>query len=280
MEFDPNEAIELLVSPGPSKERFPYERQIRLCQFQTWIYFPGTYGTSPEWVRLVGSLAGVKYLNELVRQRGRLAPSAADEQRLLKNVNYAKLFDEIVSDYGGWTELVLMLEEMSDFERDLEKRIETAETVCAMIDYRFRYLVHGGTDRKQANISHSEFFRWKDPKKLSWKKIRERWSRNRQTAVFLYVIERLGLRLSPQFDGVGFFSSDISKDAANIRHLHRFFGTCAYIRKVLDGPENEPDGIHIPHSVERIRPQTEPLSESELERMASYKDERDKMRRS
>jgi hypothetical protein len=46
--------------------------------------------------------------------------------------------------------------------------------VCKMIDYRFRYLNHGGTDRKQANISHSEFYRWITGPTLSWRKIRER----------------------------------------------------------------------------------------------------------
>jgi hypothetical protein len=284
MDFDPTEAVELLVSSAParSQQTFPYERQIRLCQFQTWIYFP----EEPlDMVRMAGSLAAVKYLNirerELLPTSSERAASTTELQRFLRDPIYKKLFDETFADYGTWTDFVLMLEERFDFERELSERIERAETVCKMIDYRFRYLDHGGTDRHQANISHSEFFRWKSGPDLSWKKIRERWSRNRRNAVFLYVSEGLGLRLSPSFEGVGFFASDISKDAESRNHICRFFGTCAYISEILRGEEGGVDDVGIPTTVKRVRPQTDPLSESERQKMESYtKAERDRMRRS
>jgi hypothetical protein len=280
MDFVPREAIQLLVNTA-QREAFPHEREVRLCQFQTWVYFPER---SPDWVSMAGSLMAVKYLNNLERgllraRKSRTRPTS-EVRWLLRDKDYAQLFDECVAYQGGWTEFVLMLEEMFDFERVLREQIQRAETVCTMIDYRFRYLDHGGTDRRQANISHSEFFRWKSDPKLSWKKIRERWSRNRQTAVFLYVSEGLGLRLSPSFDGVGFYSSDISKDVANRRHILRFFGTCAYIREKLRGEDeyDSVDEIEIPETVQRIRPQTNPLSDSDFQKMTSYRSERDKMR--
>jgi len=279
MDFDPQQAIELLVSSAhlrSPREQFPYEREIRLCQFQTWIYFPDT---ALDVVRLVGSLMAVKHLNELYRKHFLRHALISGMQLALKNRSYAKLFEEAVGDYGSWTELVLVLEESFDFDTDLRERIEKSETVCKMIDYRFRYLDHGGPDNTQANISHSEFFRWKCGSKLSWKTIRGRWSRNRRSAVFLYVSEGLGLRLSPSFDGVGFFSSDIAQDARNERRIHRFFGTCAYIMKTLKG-ENGPtiyDDIHIPSTVRRIRPTTDPLPASELQKMTLYKSEREEM---
>jgi hypothetical protein len=284
MDFDPTEAVELLVSSAParSQQTFPYERQIRLCQFQTWIYFP----EEPlDMVRMAGSLAAVKYLNirerELLPTFAERAASTTELQRFLRDPIYKKLFDETFADYGTWTDFVLMLEERFDFERELSERIKRAETVCKMIDYRFRYLDHGGTDRHQANISHSEFFRWKSGPDLSWKKIRERWSRNRRNAVFLYVSEGLGLRLSPSFEGVGFFASDISKDAESRNHICRFFGTCAYISEILRGEEGGVDDVGIPTTVKRVRPQTDPLSESERQKMESYtKAESDRMRRS
>ena len=197
MEFDPTEAVQLLVSSAArSQQAFPYERQIRLCQFQTWIYFPEQ---SLGMVRMAGSLAAVKYLNIRERQLpptfAERAASTTELQRFLKDPIYKKLFDETFADYGTWTDFVLMLEEWLDFERELSERIKRAETVCKMIDYRFRYLDHGGADRQQANIIHSEFFRWKSDPKLSGKTIRQRWSRNRRNAVFLYVSEGLRLRL-------------------------------------------------------------------------------------
>jgi hypothetical protein len=92
------------------------------------------------------------------------------------------------------------------------------------------------------------------------------------------VSEGLGLRLSPCFEGVGFFASDISKDAENRNHIRRFFGTCAYISEILRGEEGGIDDVQIPTTVKRVRPQTDPLSESELQKVASYKAERNRMR--
>src|SRR5258708_6420183 len=163
MDFDPNEALELLVSDvALSKQAFPYERQIRLCQFQTWIYFPED---SSDMVRMAGSIAAVKYLNrrerELIQTFATRSSSKTELERFLKDPSYTKLFDETFSDYGTWTDFLLLLEEWFDFERELSERIKRAETVCKMIDYRFRFLDHGGTDRHQTNISHSEFFRCK-----------------------------------------------------------------------------------------------------------------------
>src|ERR1700738_5725698 len=96
MDFDPTEAIQLLVSSAArSQQAFPYERQIRLCQFQTWIFFP----EEPlDMVRMAGSLAAVKYLNirerELLPTFAERATSTTELQRFLKDPIYKKLFDE------------------------------------------------------------------------------------------------------------------------------------------------------------------------------------------
>jgi hypothetical protein len=63
MDFVPREAIQLLVNTA-QREAFPHEREVRLCQFQTWVYFPER---SPDWVSMAGSLMAVKYLNNLER---------------------------------------------------------------------------------------------------------------------------------------------------------------------------------------------------------------------
>jgi hypothetical protein len=277
-----NETVDLLVrDPARSQPTFPYEREIRLYQFQTWIYFP-----KRSMVELAGSRAAVNYLRQreskLVTRQfiGTRSVNSTELKRLLNDPIYRKLFDATIGKYGGWSELVQRLER-TDFKREVYGRMENAETVCKMIDYRFRYLNHGGTDRKQANISHSEFYRWITGPTLSWRKIRERWSQNKRSAVFLYVSEGLGLRLSPRFRRMGYFPNGISQDAANSRHIRRFFGTCAYVSEILRGDDDETENeIRIPATVNRLRPTTQPLSQSDHENMSKYKSERDIMRAS
>jgi hypothetical protein len=237
-------------------------------------------------VRLAGSLAAAKCLcrreRKLLESFKERSNASVEVKRLLRDPIYRALFDIAVEDLGTWTDLVLYVYGV-DFQHLLNDRIKDAETVCRMIDYRFRYLDHGGQDRRQADISHSEYYCWKTKPVVSWKTIRQRWSKNRMSAVFLYVNEKLGLRLSPNFDGVGFFSREISMDATALYHMRRFFGTCAYVSEKLRDDEAI-DGsrkiVRIPKNVARVRPQTDPLPPSVLEMMQqSYPSEVKKMRR-
>jgi hypothetical protein len=282
--FDAEPAIEfLLTRPVGSKELLLYEREIRLTQFQTWIYFPDP---AMDMVRLAGSLAAAKCLcrreRKLLSSFEERTNASIEVKRLLRDPIYRALFDMAVEDLGTWTDLVLYVYEY-DFQHSLNKRIKDAETVCRMIDYRFRYLDHGGQDRRQADISHSEYYCWKTEPGVSWNTIRERWSKNRVSAVFLYVNEKLGFRLSPNFDGVGFFSHEISKDATALHHMRRFFGTCAYVSEKLRGEDAIDDRrkiVRIPKNVVRVRPHTNPLPPLVLEMMQqSYSSEVNKMRR-
>jgi hypothetical protein len=280
MSFDLNNTIELLVSdPSGSQPAFLYEREIRLYQFQTWIYCP-----DPSIVEMAAAVCGAKYLDLLERK---LSPrllsfvSNSDElKRILNDPNYRELYDSTIGEYGGWCKLVQELQRI-DFSKEVMARYDVAETVCRMIDYRFRYLEHGGTDLKQANISHGEFFRWKNEPKLSWKTIRDRWSKSRPSAICLYVSKRFQLEISPHYNRMEYFFGGISRDAADRAHIRRFFGTCAYISEVLRGDDElREDEICIPKSIQRIRPETKPLSDSTLKKMSSYKAQRDEMRSS
>jgi hypothetical protein len=288
--MDLNATMEMLVrDPAKYQPAFPYEREIRLYEFQTWIYFPEA---EMEMVEMAGSLAAAKYLSRLecqlvprtLRFTKRRRLNSTELKRLLNDAKYRELFDATIGEYGGWSELVRRLQRI-DFGQEMYQRIKIAETVCQMIDYRFRYLDHGGTDKKEANISHGEFYRWKkkDPE-LSYKTIRQRWSQSKQSAVFLYVSEYLGLRLSPRFRRMGYFFGGLEKDAADSRYIRRFFGTCAYVSEKLQGDgddtENSENDVRIPASLRRLRPKTEPLSQADRENMSCYKTERDEMRAS
>jgi hypothetical protein len=75
---------------------------------------------------------------------------------------------------------------------------------------------------------------------------------------------------------MGYFFGSISKDAEDFGHIRRFFGTCAYIIEMVSGDDDS--NITIPTIVKRIRPVTKPLSETELAKMSSYKEEKERMR--
>jgi hypothetical protein len=206
MNFDLNEAIELLITnPAQSELAFPYERETCLYQLRTWVFCP-----DPEIVEMAAAISGAKYLRLLERKRttrllGFVKEHTSDDlKRYLNDVNYSKIYDSTVGEYGGWCKLVEDQQRIN-LKKEVAARDEVAETVCRMIDYRFRYLDHGGLDRQQANISHSEFYRWKREPKISWKTIRDRWSKSRTSAVYLYVTKRFHLDVSPRYNQMGYF---------------------------------------------------------------------------
>ena len=113
MDFDPNEAIKLLVSNAArSQKHFHTSAKYVFVNFRRDLFSE----KSLDMVRMAGSLAAVKYLNKREREpiptSAERAPSATELQRFLKDPIYRKLFGEAVADYGRWTDLVLMLEEI------------------------------------------------------------------------------------------------------------------------------------------------------------------------
>jgi hypothetical protein len=282
--MDINETIELLTAdPQRRPPTFPFEREIRLFQFKVWIYFP----TSPEMVRMAGRIVASWYLMHM--ESGVLPydglwdipeepRSAAEYEKLFKKPDYRALFDAVIGEYGGWARLVETLAP-SEFDESCRRRIEASETVRKMIDYRFRYLDHGGSDRQKANISHSEFFRWTDKKPpLSWRTIRQRWQAARQSAAFLYASENFDF--TPREIRQMAFLRSLSGDAQNMTRIRKFFGYAAYISEKLSGSSDVT--IDIPSRVRRRRPPTKPLTDEEKERMQKYDNraERERMRRS
>ena len=276
--MDLDDTIELLVSaPIARVESFPFERAIRLFQFQTWIYYPTP---SEDMVRMAGRIATTEFLQKIeigasyrsLRFHEKKV-SSRELIKLLGRPDYQLLFDSVIGEYGGWTHLLDTLEP-SEFDERLRKRKDNAETVCTMVDYRFRYLDHGGTDRARANISHGEFYRWKDPNPpLSWRTIRARWQENRESAAFLYVSEHFDFAPIP-VTRMAFLSRLVAR-AADVARMRKFFGFVAYVIDTLEPGQSK---IRIPAGVKRIRPRTAPLTEEEQGRMLSYETERVEMR--
>src|SRR5947199_5076988 len=93
-----DEAIAVITSPA-SEKTFPYERHIRLQQFETWIMEP----ERPDLVMVAGMHVAARGLGEL---EGDDATSLA---QLSKRSKYVKLYDAVILKYGGLSQLLATL---------------------------------------------------------------------------------------------------------------------------------------------------------------------------
>ncbi len=201
-----------------------------------------------------------------------------DLESLLKGPEYRGLFKGVIAAYGGWTELIRTMT-LREFDRLSAERRDQSEVVCSMIDYRFRYLDHGGSRKDEANISRGEFYRWRAEPPVSHRTIRSKWSQFKPSAVFLYVSETHNFEFFPRDLAKKNFTERLRSEAADFEHIRQFLGTCAYVMEKFDFAGSPCPTWRIPRFVKRVRPTTERLSEETLATMASYKDHANEMRR-
>jgi hypothetical protein len=270
---DINYAVESLLGEWGQPD-VPFEHELLLYGFQTWIYFP-----KPASTRTSLTLAAAVFLEQLGRKYLKSKrPLAVTLEKCLADNGYRSLYDTAMRTEGGWTAL-LRQPSLADFDKRLGDRKSEADVVCDIIDYRFRYLDHGGERKQDANISHGQFHRWKKNRE-SGRTIRTRWSNNKDSAIFLYVNERLDpFMVPPEISNDGFIEL-ISTQAKDHKRTSEYFGICRYIAETLSGSDPNEQMVQIPSSVESRRPNTTPLSETEMKWMEDYASESDQMRTS
>lgn len=277
--FDLQAILKSLISTAP--EKLPFERAIRLFQFQTWIYFSDDL----KMVEAAGKIAAAAFLRKLERGSTKKIPGMGRGMdvnskvliKLLKTQNYSCLYDEFFKE-DGWTSLLRTFS-TEHFNKSVVERCKAAETVSEMIDFRFRGLDHKMLDAKQFNISRSEFYRWyKHPKgRLAWRTIRSRWKDNRDSSPFLYVSEKFGGIGLPQFDPKR-PATTISEAMPNQQKLLKFIGMSLYVAETIDAHilSDYPELKNL--AVQRIKPKTSVFTESDSAKMKLYKEKRDEMR--
>lgn len=206
-------------------------------------------------------------------------------KKLLDDPEYGRLFEATLCRKGGWIDHLSVLRP-AEFDDAVQQRIKISNAVCDIIDYKFRYLDHGGMDKRQALTNRGEFYVWKK-EKISWRTIRKRWEESKYGAVFLYVSEKLGLKFAPAPVDVTpeKFVQDLYRRAHDLAFIRKFLGTCAYVsEKISHYPKHESEDDDddpypaIPLSVGRIRPRTQPLSPGDLELMSRFEEEKVDMR--
>jgi hypothetical protein len=285
-QMDLSPTVSLLISdPSRKKDAFPFQREISLFQFQTWIYFPRPLRS--QMVKASSILAAARFL-ELRRKKLIPMNRRADLsgfKKLLNDAEYGRLFEATLCRKGGWIDL-LSVPRPAEFDDAVQQRIKISNVVCNIIDYKFRYLDHGGADKRQAMTNRGEFYVWKKFD-VSWRTIRKHWQESKYGAVFLYVSEKLGLNFSPAPIGVASekFTQTLYRQAQDVASIRKFFGTCAYVsEKISHYPKQESEDDDddpfpaIPLSVERIRPQADPLSPHDLDLMSRFESEKVDMR--
>jgi hypothetical protein len=221
------DTIRLLI--GLRESSFPFEREIRLYQLQTWTYFPD----KAKRLVVAGRLAAAKFLERIEQQHAKSLPgklgSTLRLAALFKIAEYRDLFDAMIAPNGGWLSLLRHMTPR-DFDAFVASRHDVAATVADLLDYRYRYLDHGGTDLKLANISHAYVFRFNDRqggRRLSGSTIRDRWKLQKQSAVFVYVSKKTNFEFFPPKVAAKSFLDRLTHEVSNHSALTTYFGKCA-----------------------------------------------------
>jgi len=206
---------------------------------------------------------------------------------LTTHTGYADLFDVLfgigrhktgIGMIGSFTRLNL-LPTYDEFSKVIIGHLETVGTISELMDYRFRYLDHGGVDKRLSNISHAWVYFWKGDigrGKISPSTIQARWKAHKDSSIFVYVSEK-HMQKDYEFSPLLLYNADFAeavlKEIDDQERLLTYLGKCAYVAEMLgaaDGKETTaalfPPAVELP----RVRPTTEPLSADDLERFSNY----------
>jgi hypothetical protein len=169
--------VELLV--GGREEQFEFERAIRLMEFQTWIYWPGSGTNMPN---IAGLMAAVLLLenieDDIFAEESEYAQRMADPDNppsvnltdkpnatlgrisaLRSNLTYRALHDRIFAARGS-LENLLYCPSPPKFDVDLESRRDKAKIVAGLTDYLLRHAQHGSAFPGYGTNRHAVFFNW------------------------------------------------------------------------------------------------------------------------
>jgi hypothetical protein len=295
---DLRRTVELLI--GERAERFEFERAIRLLEFQTWIYWPGT-----KLANFAGLMAAALILenieDDIFADETELAQRQADPgeppfidltdkpsatlgriNSLRANESYRGVHDYIFARRGS-LETLLYCPTPETFDADVVKRREKAQIAADLIDYRLRYAQHGSVYGHGTN-RHAAFFKWWPTydvpgrrgvtvgSKSPATKTLFRWANEFQLgSIFIYLNERHDYSQIPEIgNAVGDFLRPLRAAAQDVDELRRFFGAYAYIAETIKAAGGEGPAVIVPATVPRVEIQTAPFTPTELQTIADY----------
>jgi hypothetical protein len=292
------DAIELFL--GNREEKFQYERAIRLFQFQAWVFMPCF-----ETIRWAGLIAATKIARSI--EMNEYLPYDGDEpkfdhypaitmERILelqkKSPAYSRIYNKFIAPWGGLTAL-LEAPSPRSFDSLIAKRKENPEIVADLVDYRLRYVLSGQDIARGATINHAFFFKWWPThdmpgkrgvtvkgKSPSAKTMLSYWNSWNESAIFIYLHERHGVKLLPPKTDVadeGAFVSRISIAAEQVIEMERLLGSYAYIADAMQRTTGEEQYIVVPKGLPRTPVSVAPFSDVERDTIAHYEEYKDDM---
>ena len=261
--FDVDDCLRLLLNAR--EEKFPYERCIRLFQFQTWIWYPSERGIAP---RAAGRLAAAAILREIEQDRfGKNIPLSS-LQILSQSDKYRKIFDALIAPHGGWSAL-LMADEVDPTEFNTRIRAQTgrrAEIIADLIEYRLRAVNHPPTGPDRSKITHAIFFNWWPNRRSFTTRIAFHWwKRVKRTAAFIYLIEKRGFPMKPPSVDEE-FCKRLKHPAISSIRLKKFFSEYAFVTGSLE----EEDCYALPEHVTPVGFRVRRFSHDELTIIRAY----------
>jgi hypothetical protein len=257
------------------EEQFPFEREVKLFELQTWAHLPQVAiekEEPPVRVRDARALVAARLLRHIESGQRKAFSSELGTARysasLLKMHEYQALFDAVIAPRGGFLTLLETITP-SDFDVLMKSYVEQITVVADLMDYRFRYLDHGGKDKNLSNLSHAYVYRFNDKARgrtLSGKTIRVRWQEFKKQAIFIYVSQKSSLYFFPKRLNDPNFTQGIIDQANDLRSLKEYFGKCAYVSERVPSNVDEwlaPDTLNDcfpePAALPRVRLETEAL---------------------
>jgi hypothetical protein len=282
---------ELLV--GNDKEKFQYQRGIRLFQLRAWIFVP-----SLQTITWAGQIAATKVMRSIEIEEylpHRNGEPQFDEypsttlQRIAdlqqRNSTYRSVFNRFIAPYGG---LAALLEAPSpaSFDGMIARYREKARIVANLVDYRLRYAVQDEiVVPRGTSIDRAIFFNWWPThhipgergvtvknKSVSPKTMLNAWNTWEHSAIFVYLHEKHGFRvLPPKIDTYAEeFVDRVSGSAEQMDEMRRLLGAYAYTTEAMQRTATEESYIAVPQELPRVAICVLPFSEAEKQTIAQY----------
>jgi hypothetical protein len=295
--LDLEDSVKLLT--GERKERFEFERAIRLVEFQTWIYWPRT--DKPNSAGMVASALILEAIeDDIFCSEADAVQREADPDALVSvdltnkpdatlsrisvlrnDKRYRQLHDHIFATRGGLIKL-LYCPTPEEFDAEVSKRQEHVKIVADLIDYRLRHAQHGGT-AGDGNISHAVFFKWWPTHDVPSKRgvtpqnksptprtLFKRSGELECSDIFIYLNERCQYSQIPHIELVEVERTRLIPAPSDTDELRRFFGAYAYIAETIQAHGGERPFVSVPATVPRVEISTLPFTPTELQTIDAY----------
>jgi hypothetical protein len=212
------------------------QRAIRLFEFQVAVFNPRSFRqlvaskndqrAPSRLLKTARIFAAIRFLEAIEKKLQLDNPDKpVSISQLAKNTDFQTIFDDEIAPNGGWRR-IRNSQSVRSFDERVKTQREKANAVANFIDFSYRYDQHsidpkylGGITSALYVVRTAKSYQTKMARTIS----KERWSKFRSTAPFLYLLLKQSFHLVPPRVGSRDFSETLLKQAEDIGTLRRFF---------------------------------------------------------